>query len=73
MDVQILDLDLQILDLVIPILDLHVQIQDLDIQTPDFGQGPAEIRNFISQYWTQLRSLKTFEYLTKLMRFISHV
>ena len=73
MDVQILDWDNQILDLVVQILDLHVQTQDLDIQIPDFRQGPAEIRNFISQYWTQLRSLKKFEYLTKLMRFLSHI
>ena len=73
MDVQILVLNVPILDLVVQILDLHVQIQDLDIQIPDFRQGPAEIRNFISQYWTQLRSLKKFEYLTKLMRFLSHV
>ena len=62
MDIQILDLHVQILGLIAPILDLHVQTQDLDIQIPDFTQGPAEVRNFISQYWTQLRSLKKFEY-----------
>ena len=73
MDVQILDLYVQILDSVVHILDLHVHIQDLDIRIPDFRQGPAEIRTFISQYWTQLRSLKKFRYLTKLMRFLSLV
>ena len=49
MDIQILDLDMRILASIGQILDLHIQIQDLDIRIPDFRQGPAEKRNFISQ------------------------